>query len=236
MTKDISFSCDGFRLKGTLHLPDRDEPPIVIGCHGLMADRSSPKQVALANRCARLGIAYFRFDHRGCGESQGSFEKVTTLDARCRDLQAAVRWAREEKRFSDRIGLFGSSMGGTVCLASAGHMNIAAVVTVAAPIRSRTLAENEARRSAHPPTAHFFTTPERQFDIDPVLSGVSHTLMFHGESDEIVPLSHAKEIFSNLKPPKQLIVQKNGDHRMSDPGDQEEFIRLASDWFHQNLV
>jgi fermentation-respiration switch protein FrsA (DUF1100 family) len=115
-------------------------------------------------------------------------------------------------------------------------LNPAALVTVAAPIRSSALAEKEARRSDQPPAAGFFTTPERQFDIGPGLEGVSHALMFHGQADEIVPLSHAEEIFLRLHPPKQLVVQQNGDHRMSDPAHQEQFIELASDWFRQFLT
>ncbi|MBR9980379.1 MAG: damage-inducible protein CinA, partial [Desulfatitalea sp.] len=59
---------DGHRLTGTLHLPDVERPPVVIGCHGLLADRRSPKQIALASALGRLGIAYLRFDHRGCGD------------------------------------------------------------------------------------------------------------------------------------------------------------------------
>jgi len=236
MRKDVSFTCDGLRLKGTLHLPAADRPPIVVGCHGLMADRHSPKQTTLAEKCNRLGIAYLRFDHRGCGDSQGRFEEVTTLAARCRDLEAALAWAHGEGCFSDRVGLFGSSMGGAVCLAAAGHLNVAALVTVAAPVRSRTLAEKEGLRSDDLPGQGFFTTPARQFDILPQLETLSRVLLFHGGKDEIVPLSHAEEILSRLQPPRQLVVFEDGDHRMSNPADQNKFISLASNWYRRFLA
>ncbi len=71
--KDISFFSDGFKLKGYLHLPSTNRPPVVIGSHGLYSSSSSPKQIALADQCNRFGIAYFRFDHRGCGGSEGKF-------------------------------------------------------------------------------------------------------------------------------------------------------------------
>jgi pimeloyl-ACP methyl ester carboxylesterase len=236
MRKDVSFICDGFQLQGTLHLPAADRPPIVIGCHGLMADRHSPKQLALAEECNRLGIAYLRIDHRGCGDSQGRFEEVTTLAARCRDLEAALAWTRGKGYFSDRVGLFGSSLGGAVCLASAGRLNTTALVTVAAPVRSQALAEKAALRSNHLPATGFFTTPERQFDILPQLENLSRILMFHGQKDEIVPLSHAEEILACLHPPKRLVVLKDGDHRMSNPADQETFISLASNWYRRFLL
>ena len=135
--KDITFSCDGFELKASLHLPPAERPPVVIGCHGLLSDRNSPKQIALAEQCNQRNLAFLRIDHRGCGESHGEFEAVTSLDARCRDLRCAIELVKSNTEVGDRIGLFGSSMGGAVCLGVAGSIDIAALVTVAAPIRSR---------------------------------------------------------------------------------------------------
>ena len=236
MPDDITFTCDGLRLAGSLHLPEADNPPLVIGCHGLFADRSSPKQIALAHSCNRLGIAYLRIDHRGCGQSQGDFEAVTSLAARCRDLRAARTWARTEANLTNRIGLFGSSMGGTVCLATASELKIHAMVTVAAPIRSRALVASADHTTNQATGSLLFSTPERQFDIRSRLQAVSNILLFHGEADEIVPLDHAREIFACVQDPKRLVVQKNGDHRMSNPEDQTEFLHLAGEWFSTLLL
>ncbi len=137
--KDISFFSDGFKLRGSLHLPSVNRPPVVIGCHGLYSSSSSPKQIALADQCNRFGIAYFRFDHRGCGRSEGKFEAVTSIEARCKDLADAVAVITGTTDTSDRFGLFGSSMGGTVCLSVAGELGAHTLVTFAAPIRSRIL-------------------------------------------------------------------------------------------------
>ena len=43
--KEIVFSSDNFLLKGHLHLPPVDRPPVVIGSHGLFSDQNSPKQI-----------------------------------------------------------------------------------------------------------------------------------------------------------------------------------------------
>ena len=67
--KKITFSSNGFLLSGALHLPTTDLPPVVIGSHGLLSNSSSPKQIQLARKCNEYGIAFFRFDHRGCGQS-----------------------------------------------------------------------------------------------------------------------------------------------------------------------
>ncbi len=228
---DISFYADGLELQGILHLPQDRRPPVVIGCHGLYSSINSPKQIALAGQCNRLGIAYFRFDHRGCGKSEGKFEDVTSLEARCRDLIAAVETINNRIDTRDCLGLFGSSMGGTVCLRTAVRLAADAVVTFAAPIRSDlTREQSESSRSQI-----VFDAAKRGFDITEGLSKISNILIFHGEADDVVPVSHAREIYKLARKPKKIIIQKQGDHPMSNKGHQTEFIREASRWFKQGL-
>jgi alpha-beta hydrolase superfamily lysophospholipase len=104
--RDISFLSDEFVLQGRLHLPAAHRPPVVIGSHGLYSSKDSPKQIALARACNLLGMAYFRFDHRGCGSSQGGFTRVTSLVSRCRDLKNAVECIRNHEQTGTLIGLF----------------------------------------------------------------------------------------------------------------------------------
>jgi alpha/beta superfamily hydrolase len=233
--KDISFFSDGFELKGSLHLPSTHRPPVVIGAHGLYSSSSSPKQIALADQCNRLGIAYFRFDHRGCGHSAGKFEEVTSLEARCRDLIEAVSVISGRTDIGDRFGLFGSSVGGSVCLSVANELGAKTLVTFAAPIRSRTLAKGPPTSKNPDNPTIFLDTRKHRFDITNRLPEISSVLIFHGESDEVVPVSHAEEIHKLVKPPKKLIKQKQGDHPMSNKAHQKVFIREASLWFRQGL-
>jgi alpha-beta hydrolase superfamily lysophospholipase len=229
---DISFTCDGLKFAGALHLPGDRQPPVVIGSHGLYSSSSSPKQIALAQECNRLGMAYFRFDHRGCGSSQGEFDRVTSLKARCRDLIAAAKAISSRTDTGDRLGLFGSSMGGTVCLSTAGQLTADTMVTFAAPVRSDlTGSQSQMSRSEI-----VFDAARRQFDITGGLSAVNNILIFHGDADDVVPVSHAREIYSLAGQPKKLIVQQHGDHPMSNPIHQKEFVREASAWFKQWLA
>jgi len=233
--QDISFFSDGFKLKGSLHLPSADRPPVVIGSHGLYSSSSSPKQLALADQCNRLGIAYFRFDHRGCGSSEGKFEEITSLEARCRDLAAAVAVITGTSATGDRLGLFGSSMGGTVCLSVAGELGANTLVTFAAPIRSRIL-ENGLPMPENSDTPEIFIDAQkRRFDISDRLAEIGNILIFHGEADDVVPVSHAEEIYKLAQQPKKLVKQKQGDHPMSNVAHQKVFIKEASLWFRQGL-
>lgn len=216
--KTIEFKSQGFALVGTLHLPEVTPAPMVIGCHGLMADRNSPKQIRLAQACCRDGIGYFRFDHRGCGESQGDFNQVTSLEGRRQDLLDAMRFVRSLDACNASLGLFGSSMGGAVCLSVWKTEEIDVMVTVAAPLHSR---------FPHAEEDHL----KSSFDLREAIQGVKSILIFHGEQDEVVPLSHARELYAQASHPKKLIVQPTGDHRMSKPGHQETFIQESVAWY-----
>jgi alpha-beta hydrolase superfamily lysophospholipase len=233
--KKISFFSDGYQLRGTLHLPTDACPPVVIGSHGLLSSSESPKQLELAKRCNEIGIAFFRFDHRGCGKSQGYFPEVTSLNTRARDLICAVNTIRARKDTGERMGLFGSSMGGAACLSVARQIGIDALVTFAAPIRSQTINRSHAQ----------FNDPKRKiadsgytaarFDIGDKLQCAENILIFHGDADDIVPYASALEIFEKAGEPKRLIRQKQGNHLMSRKAHQKEFIRETVQWFKSAL-
>jgi alpha-beta hydrolase superfamily lysophospholipase len=229
--EEIIFAADEFMLKGYLHLPPVAKPAFVIGCHGLFSDKNSPKQIELAQHCNRLNMAYFRFDHRGCGESKASFEAVTSLDGRCTDLKAAANLLKAREDLGDQMGLFGSSMGGCVCLTVAGDLAAQAVVTWAAPIRSADLV----RPHAHPAAGSDIPFKKNPFDICKPLASLRNILIFHGDADETVPRSHAAEIYERVREPKKRVIFSLSDHRMSRPADQQTFLREASLWFQTCL-
>ena len=176
-------------------------------------------------------MAYFRFDHRGCGRSEGEFDLVTSLEARCSDLIAALEAINRRIDTRDRLGLFGSSMGGTVCLGTAARLAADAVVTFGAPIRSNLTG----RRPGMSRSQIVFDAAKRQFDVTEGLSKLSNVLIFHGQADDVVPVSHAREIYRLAREPKKIIIQEHGDHPMSNPQHQQEFIRQTSLWFKQRL-
>jgi alpha-beta hydrolase superfamily lysophospholipase len=224
---EIIFSADEYKLKGYLHLPPPAHPPFVIGCHGLFSDKNSPKQIELARHCNQRNMAYFRFDHRGCGESKAPFDAVTSLDARCRDLKFAANMLKARNDLGDQMGLFGSSMGGCVCLAAARDLAAHAVVTWAAPIRSIDLVHQDEHSSATSDTPF----KKKPFDISSLLADLRNILIFHSAADETVPLAHADEIYERVREPKKRVVFSQSNHLMSQPADQQTFMREASLWF-----
>jgi alpha-beta hydrolase superfamily lysophospholipase len=232
---NLFFEVNGYKLAGTLHLPDTPKPPVVIGCHGLFANRNSPKQVSLAQACNAQGIAYLRFDHRGCGESQGVFNEVTSLPARCDDLHQAIGLMRRHSLVGGLVALFGSSFGGTVVLAYAAQHQIPAVITYAAPLNSSTIRHTNIRDDQDNRPHPSLLTEALAFDISPGLKAVSNILIVHGQDDEIVPVDHALQIHANVSPPKVLHIFSGGDHRMSNPQHQQQFETQVIHWLKKQI-
>jgi alpha-beta hydrolase superfamily lysophospholipase len=239
----LHFTSDGLNLVGTLHLPDRPLAPVVIGCHGLLADRSSPKQISLARACNREKLAYFRFDHRGCGDSQGDFGTVTSLEARCRDLKSAMERLQHQSVVGPVACVFGSSFGGTVVLSLAAQIadqvtnqvTLPALITYAAPINHATIQVSAIRDKQGRPVNPGWLPENMAFDITDRLDRITNLLVSHGQFDETVPLDHARTIFKMAREPKKLLIQKGGDHRMSDRQHQLEFEGHFLSWIKAAL-
>ncbi len=231
----LSFLSDGFRLSGSLHLPGIHQPPVVLGSHGLLSTGNSPKQMDMAGQCSANGMAYFRFDHRGCGQSQGSRADAADFNGRCRDLQCAIDFLRNNYDFNARTGLFGSSLGGAVCLSVAAATHVHALVTVAAPLDSSSLIDSAKGVVPAGLSVDLALSPRFRFDLSDNLSEIRNLLIFHGENDRVVPLSHALKLFEKAGHPKKLVIQENGDHVMSLSDHQKTFLQESLLWFSSIL-
>jgi fermentation-respiration switch protein FrsA (DUF1100 family) len=113
--KDVEFqTSDGVKLSGWL-VPSRDRHATIIYSHGLF--RSRAELLERAGELARLGYGALLYDSRNHGLS-GPARVGLGYNERL-DVEAAVRYLREEIRTPDRIVLFGISMGATAALLAA---------------------------------------------------------------------------------------------------------------------
>lgn len=223
----LAFFSDGLQLKGRLHLPDKNRPNLIIGSHGLYSSGASPKQLELASAFSRSGIAYFRFDHRGCGKSEGCFEEVTSLAGRRQDLIDAVTFLQSECPLGSGLGLFGSSLGGATCLAAAPILKPHRMVTLAAPVDSRSILSAGDQVPAVEPS---FFKESLQFDLRRNLGVISGLLVVHGKCDSVIPADHAEIIYAGTRDPKSRLIIPGGDHRLSQRKHQLEFMEATLAW------
>ena len=222
----ILLSSDGKRITWILHCPEGEQYfPCVVTCHGYHSTKDSDKYVAVGNRFCEEGFAVLRFDFRGCGESEGSIED-STLSGRVRDLESALRFVRSHTGVSGTIGLLGSSMGGCVAIVRAAQdRQIGAVATWSTPSNIANLSDLEK-----------VERDVRRYDILQIVREVTAPiLIIHGDSDELVPLCDAKDLYERANEPKTLKVIQGGDHRMTNPQHREEAIEASLEWFKKHL-
>jgi len=224
---------EGKKIYGILHLPRNPAPPCVIASHGLFSSKESEKLVEIGEFFSAQGIAVIRYDHQGCGESEGDLS-ATTASSRIKDLEAVFELAANHPLIGDRLGLLGSSMGGFISTFKASaDFRVKALALWATPSHLGGKRDNEV--AENPPLGEAFYRDLEQYDARQTIKNVGNSLILHGEADELVPLSQAKELYQLARPPKHLEVFPGGDHRFTDPQHRRQAIRMSLEWFQRYL-
>src|SRR5437016_4712376 len=110
--RDVEFQTyDGVKISGWL-VPSGDKHTTIIYSHGLF--RSRRELLERAMDLWKLGYGALLYDSRNHGESGPA--RVTLGYNERLDSEAAVRYLRDEAHSTDRIVLFGISMGASAAL------------------------------------------------------------------------------------------------------------------------
>ncbi|KAK5170542.1 uncharacterized protein LTR77_005130 [Saxophila tyrrhenica] len=116
----IEIPSSGICLHGFLHLPTTPGPcPLAILVHGFggLKEWTLPD---LATSLSAAGIAALYFDPRNFGDSEGQPREEVDHLGRLTDLQNAIAYATTSPEIdAERIGLWGTSLGGRDVLAIA---------------------------------------------------------------------------------------------------------------------
>jgi uncharacterized protein len=233
----------GPRLVARLH--GEFGPSMAISCHGMLSTKDGQKHVLLADQLAAQGIGTLRFDFAGRGESDGDLFDLS-YSGEVRDLNAVIDFAIS--RGAQRLGLFGSSMGGSVALlAAARDERVIAVATLAAVAYPN---EIEAR---YPKECHLwrergyvefgegrigggFLDDALQHDV---LSAVgvllAPILVIHGSEDDVVPVSDAHDIATTARNASLQIVD-GADHRFSEQHHLRPAMRQVAEFLRHRLL
>lgn len=139
-SEEITVQSDSAILAGTLTVPQNadEKTPVVVMVTGSGQQNRDEELfehkpfAVIADYLARNGIASFRYDDRGVGQSTGDASLATTADF-ASDAESVVKYLHSLDRFG-RIGLLGHSEGGLIAYklgARSGMLDF--IVSIAGP-------------------------------------------------------------------------------------------------------
>ena len=210
--------------------------PTVVFLPGFRSDMTGDKATALAEFCAARGQALLRFDYSGHGASGGAFTDGTI------GLWASDALTAIDRLTAGKLILIGSSMGGWIALLTALRRpeRITAVIGIAAApdftdklMWDAMTFEERARLNRDgilrvpsqygeptPVTRALIEDGRRHLLLDnPILLDCPIRLL-HGQADPDVPWEMALRIAERATSNDvQILLIKDGDHRLSRPED-----------------
>lgn len=217
--------------------------PTILFLPGYASDMSGSKALALEAWARAKGRAFIRFDYGGCGQSQGAFEDQTLAGWRD-DVLAMIDLVD-----TGQVVLVGSSMGGWLMLlaALARPDRIAALVGIAAAPdftdwgfsvdeKLALLSDGRLERpSPYAPTPtvytrHFWSSGEANRIMHGVIAIDVPVRLLHGMRDSDVPVMRSVRLAELIRSADvQLVIVKDGDHRLSRDSDIALLIRAVEE-------
>lgn len=240
------------RVFAILTAPDSGADRIVVLCHGFLSGKNSTTNKTLTRMLTERGMATFRFDFFGHGDSDGPFEEITTTLA-IQQTEAAVDLVTA--RGYGRIGLVGSSFGGLVAILTAARRSDIACLALKCPVVDfaeelrLTLGPDELPRwqatdmipnvMGGPDRVRlrydFYEDSLRQIAYGPAEQITVPTLIVQGEQDECVPLHQSRRLHEALKGLKRLILLPDADHQFTRGEDFHQMTTAIADWLTIHL-
>jgi len=172
----------------------------LVFCHGNAGNIEN--RLHAASAFLDMGLSVLLFDYRGYGASGGSpSEDGTYLDA-----EAAYDALLEESGLTtDRIIIYGESLGAGVAIELAQRREVAAVVTESA---FTSLPDLGSELYAWLPVR--LLSRFRYDNLGKVDSLNAPLLVIHSPDDEIVPYAHGERLFAAAAEPRQFLATKGG--------------------------
>lgn len=235
----------GHQLAGRLELPSGEPRATVLMAHCFTCSKDLRAAGWISRYLVAAGVASFRFDFAGIGDSEGAFE-ATNFSTNLEDLAAAGDYLRDQGL--PPLVLLGHSLGGAAVLAAAGALPEARlVVTLAAPstttrFRAKLLDRLPALAAGEETDIvlggqRFRITPQLLEDLaehrleESIAALDRELLVIHSPQDETVPFAEAERIFSLAQPPKSFLSLPGADHLLlNHEGDSRQVARWVNAW------
>jgi putative redox protein len=244
--RKLSFTNDtGQKLAAQIDLPENNQPAAyALFAHCFTCSKNIKAASHISRALTAEGIAVFRFDFTGLGESEGDFGD-TNFSSNVEDLVTAAEFMAAN--YEGPKILIGHSLGGAAVLQAAARIpSSLAVITIAAPADpnhvSLALGDSkeiiERRGEAKVELAGRTFKIKKQFldDLESVrmqqtIQNLKRALLiFHAPTDSVVGIDNAARIFQVARHPKSFISLDNADHLLMDPRDSRYVGSLIATW------
>ncbi len=239
---------DGLELKGWFIPSTAGDKRTILMCHGWGDNKGELlKETHFLNASAGFNLMYF--DFRSHGESAGEITTIGGLETI--DFDAAVSWLRANKPdLSDRVGVFGLSMGAAVTVAAMpDHPDLRCAVVESPYSDYRGVIARGAwnnhriprfpliavamwilRRRVGDPKIDSFNPVEAAGRIAP-----RPLLVIGGEKDDLMPEDDVRRVFDAALEPKQLWIVPGAVHAKCREAAGVEYDTRVAGFFTRNL-
>jgi pimeloyl-ACP methyl ester carboxylesterase len=240
--ESIFLENEGQKIFAVIHNAG-ESTPVVVMFHGFTGNHIENRFifVKMSRELEKAGISSIRFDFRGSGDSEGSFEEMT-LSSEVSDAKVVVEYAK--KRFSSKIGILGLSMGGTIALLSAAKLQPDALCLWAPAARNAEVF----RKNGMPSTSNVpldvgglaispkFIDEIMQTDA---FSQAKHyekpVLIVHGTEDPTVPFEHSQQLVKEFKN-AELVPIEGANHTFTSIPWSDLAVGKTREFFLKNLL
>ncbi len=179
-----------------LYLPNPAATFTILYSHGNASDLGTSRPVLEALR--RLGFAVFAYDYQGYGTSQGNASEQNTYA----DIDAAYAYLTQTLQIpSDRIILYGFSVGSGPCLDLATRKPVAGIIL-----------EGAFTSTFRVVTYFPILLSDRFRNIDKIKLIQTPILVIHGTADQIIPFHHSEALYQAANHPKRFLAIAGAGH------------------------
>lgn len=231
-------------MRGFFHKPNVDKHPVCIIFHGFTGQKTGTKfsYVQLARMLEAKGIATFRFDFLGSGESDLNFKDMTFKD----ELACARIILEETLKMENctEVYLLGHSMGGAVASELAKlYSDVIKKMVLWAPAFNLPAALDYLTGKMEPNQEGFYDHGGFEISqdfVDDILARdfyqnldtyKNDLLVIHGSEDKTVPYDISKIYIPKFGKQLQFVTIEGGNHNFDTIDQIKEVLRLSLEFF-----
>lgn len=247
----IFLNSKGDRLSGILAVVNSDlTTPTIILAHGFTSHKNgTSKDISVLLN--KMGINTLRFDFYGHGESEGKFEDIT-LSEGTHDVLQAIEFVKS--RGFIKIGLFGTSFGGSCSIMAASRIKDLWLLALRSPVSDYYLKEliqkskkelidwrekgyrmyKKADGKELRLNYSFFEDMKNNRGLEAALNIEIPTMIVQGDLDTSSLLIF-NDMLVKVIPDSELKVIKGGDHTFSNPEHYQEALNILLEFISRNI-